>query len=170
MTISDQASDPGLNARAAALQILSSALERRGGLDEALNQPAFLRLPVGERAFARALVMATLRNLGRIDRALEAKLRKTTPQTARQLMRIGVAQLFLMDTPDFAAVSTTVKLAERFPETQGLKGLINAVLRGLGRDGGLPTAPEINAPDWLLQRWRAGFGEADALAVAAAIP
>ena len=80
MTTSDQASDPGLNARAAALQILSSALERRGGLDEALNQPAFLRLPVNERAFARALVMATLRNLGRIDRALETKLRKSTPR------------------------------------------------------------------------------------------
>ena len=170
MTISDQASDPGLNARAAALQILSSALDRRGGLDEALNNPAFLRLPVTERAFARALAMAALRNLGRIDRALEAKLRKTTPETARQLLRLGAAQLFLMDTPDFAAVSTTVKLAERFPETQALKGLINAVLRGLGRDGGLNVGPEANAPDWLLQRWKTAFGEADAMAVAAAIP
>jgi len=170
MTISDQASDPGLNARAAALQILNSALDRRGGLDEALNNPAFLRLPVTERAFARALVMATLRNLGRIDRALAAKLRKATPETARQLIRLGAAQLFLMDTPDFAAVSTTVKLAERLPETRALKGLINAVLRGLGREGGLGGGPEANAPDWLFQRWRAAFGEADALAVAAAIP
>ena len=75
-----------------------------------------------------------------------------------------------MDTPDFAAVSTTVKLAERFAETRPLKGLINAVLRGLGREGRLGGGPEANAPDWLFQRWRAAFGEADALAVAAAIP
>ena len=170
MTISDQASDPGLNARAAALQILSSALDRRGGLDEALNDPTFLRLPVSERAFARALAMAALRNLGRIDRALETKLRKSTPDTARQLMRLGAAQLFVMDTPDFAAVSTTVKLAERFADTRPLKGLINAVLRGLGREGRLGGGPEANAPDWLFQRWRTAFGEADALAVAAAIP
>jgi 16S rRNA (cytosine967-C5)-methyltransferase len=170
MTISDQDADLGLNPRIAALQILASALERRGGLDEALNAPALLRLPQSERAFARALAMAVLRNLGRIDRALEQRLRKATPETARNLIRIGAAQLFLMDVPDFAAVSTTVKLAERFPETRALKGLINAVLRGLGRDGSLGGDPAANAPDWLLQRWRAAYGEADALAVAAAIP
>jgi 16S rRNA (cytosine967-C5)-methyltransferase len=170
MTNIDGDADPGLNARVAALQILTAALDRRGGLDEALNAPAFLRLDERERAFARALSMAALRNLGRIDRALDAKLRKATQPTARSLLRIGAAQLFLMDTPDFAAVSTTVKLAERFPETRPLKGLINAVLRGLGRDGGLGDEAAANAPDWLLQRWRAAFGETDALAVAAAIP
>jgi 16S rRNA (cytosine967-C5)-methyltransferase len=170
MTIADPGADPGLNARAAALQVLSTALARRGGLDEALGAHAFLALTPTERAFARALVMAVLRNLGRIDRALEAKLRKATPERARDLLRLGAAQLFLMDTPDFAAVSTTVKLAERFPDTRALKGLINAVLRGLGREGGLKAGPEANAPDWLLQRWKAGYGEAGALAVAAAIP
>jgi 16S rRNA (cytosine967-C5)-methyltransferase len=170
MTTADPGADPGLNPRAAALQVLSTALARRGGLDEALSAHAFLALSPSERAFARALVMATLRNLGRIDRALETKLRKATPDRARDLLRLGAAQLFLMETPDFAAVSTTVKLAERFPDTRALKGLINAVLRGLGREGGLKAGPDANAPDWLFQRWRAGFGEAAAVAVAAAIP
>lgn len=170
MTNFEPGDDPGLNPRLAALQILKSALDHRGGLDEALSHPAFLKSPPTERAFARALAMAALRNIGRIDRALDGKLRKNTSDTARFLLRLGAAQLFLLDTPDFAAVSTTVKLAERFPETRGLKGLINAVLRGLQRDGGLGDDPAANAPDWLYQRWIAAFGADDARGVAAAIP
>lgn len=170
MTIADPVPEAGLNARLAALDILAAALDRRGGLDSALADKGFLKLPVGDRAFARALAMAVLRNLGRIDRAVDAKLRKATPARARNLLRIGAAQLFLLDTPDFAAVSTTVKLAERFAESKAMKGLINAVLRGLSRDGGLTGPPRANAPDWFWQRWRAAFGEDQAEAVAAAIP
>ena len=51
--------DIGLPARAAALDILSPALARRSGLDEAIAAPAFGALETRDRAFARALVMAT---------------------------------------------------------------------------------------------------------------
>jgi 16S rRNA (cytosine967-C5)-methyltransferase len=51
-----------------------------------------------------------------------------------------------------------------------LKALINAVLRGLLREGGLDAPVAVNAPDWLYQRWRANLGEALADAVAATIP
>jgi 16S rRNA (cytosine967-C5)-methyltransferase len=166
----DGGAEVGINARLAALDILASALDRRGGLDNALSDKGFLRLTVGERAFARALAMAVLRNLGRIDRALDAKLRKATPERARNLLRLGAAQLFFMDTPDFAAVSTTVKLAERFAESRAMKGLINAVLRSLGRDGELNAPAGVNAPDWLWRRWIAAYGEPAAEAVAAVIP
>src|SRR5262249_33506618 len=44
----------------------------------------------------------------------------------------------------------------------------NAVLRGLVREGGFDAPPEVNAPDWLVQRWRTNFGEAAAAGVAAA--
>jgi 16S rRNA (cytosine967-C5)-methyltransferase len=69
-----------------------------------------------------------------------------------------------------AAVATTVKLAERTDSTRAFKALINAVLRGLGREGFPPSPPEANVPDWLLQRWRANFGEEAALSVAAVVP
>ncbi|MBS0411352.1 MAG: rRNA methyltransferase [Proteobacteria bacterium] len=151
-------------ARAAAVDILDAALARRGGLDEALNAGAAGRLGPLDRAFARALVMATLRHLGPIDRALDGRLSRDPGGKVRNLLRLGAAQAFWLDTPDFAAVDTTVSLA---PER--MRGLVNAVLRGLLRDGPPPEDPESLAPAWLLARWRAAFGEAEALAVAALI-
>jgi 16S rRNA (cytosine967-C5)-methyltransferase len=170
-TLSDaQPANTGLIARAAAIDLLRAALLRRSGLDEALNDRAFGKLSTQDRAFARALAMAVLRNLGRIDRALDEKLRKPPPDAVRDLLRIGAAQLFVLDTPDFAAVATTVTLAERSGEMRPFKGLINAVLRGLARDKAPPPPPEANLPDWLFQRWRTFYGEDAARAIAAAAP
>jgi 16S rRNA (cytosine967-C5)-methyltransferase len=161
--------DGGLVARTAALNLLRAALERRSGLDEALNDPRFTRLSVQDRAFARAAAMAALRNLGRIDRMLDARLRKPPPPEVIDLLRLGAAQLLALDTPDFAAVATTVTLAERAEQTRPFKGLINAVLRGLARER--PEVPaEANLPDWLYQRWRGFYGDAAASAIAAVAP
>jgi 16S rRNA (cytosine967-C5)-methyltransferase len=60
----------GLPARAAALDLLTAALSGRSGMEEGLNHPALARLDGRDRAFARALVLATLRHLGPIDSAL----------------------------------------------------------------------------------------------------
>ena len=161
--MSDPIDDP-LAPRRAALNVLEAALSRRGGLDEALSSPAVLGLSARDRSFARALVMATLRHLGPIDRALSARLKREPPALALSLLRLGVAQAFWLDTPAFAAVDTTVTLAPK-----PLRGLINAVLRGLLRDGPPAPDPAHLAPDWLLSRWRQAFGEAEALTIAAAI-
>src|ERR1700755_2497874 len=89
----------GLPARAAALDLLTAALSGRAGLDEGLSHPARAALPARDRAFARALVMATLRHLGPIDAALQAKVKKPPPDRVVNLLRIGAAQLFLLHTP-----------------------------------------------------------------------
>ena len=167
MTATDAAAsvaNPALVARQGALKLLDAALGRRGGLDEALNNPGFMRLSVQDRAFARAVVMACLRGLGPIDRALDGKLKREPPGPARQLLRLGLAQAFYLDTPAFAAVSTTVDLTPK-----PLRGLVNAVLRGVLRDGPPSLDPQFFAPDWLLARWRTAFGEDEALAIAAQI-
>ncbi len=158
------ASDPALLARAAALRMLTAALSGRGGLDEALSAGGNTRLGPQDRAFARALVMATLRHLGPIDRALDPRLKREPPAPIRDLLRLGIAQAFYLDTPAFAAVNTTVALA---PER--LRGLVNAVLRGQLRDEPPSADPEALAPGWLFTRWRAAFGEEDALAMAGMI-
>ncbi len=151
-------------ARAAAVDILDAALARRGGLDEALNAGAAGRLGPLDRSFARALVMATLRHLGPIDKALDSKLSRDPAGRVRHLLRLGVAQAFWLDTPDFAAVDTTVSLAP-----QPMRGLVNAVLRGLLRDGPPAEDPDSLVPPWLLARWRAAFGVAQADAIAAMV-
>jgi 16S rRNA (cytosine967-C5)-methyltransferase len=160
----------GLPARAAALDLLSSALARRAGLDEGLAHPALKALAPRDRAFARALVMATLRHLGPIDAALQAKLQKAPSDRVVQILRLGVAQIFVLKTPAHAAVATSVELAAADKHSAPLKGLVNAVLRGLGREPPNLDDPELLAPQWLFARWRAAFGEAEALAVAAMIP
>jgi 16S rRNA (cytosine967-C5)-methyltransferase len=155
---------PAVQARQAALNLLQAALARRGGLEEALSAGRYVALAPRDRAFARAVVMATLRRLGPIDRALDSKLHREPPAPTRDLLRLGLAQAFWLDTPAFAAVDTTVAAAPK-----PLRGLVNAVLRGILRDGAPDDAPEHLAPSWLLARWRAAFGEADALAIAGQI-
>ena len=161
--------EAALKPRFAALALMEAALDRRGGLDEAASSKAVLDLSVRDRAFARALAMATLRNLGPIDRALQARVKKPPPDQVIMLLRLGAAQLFHLDTPGFAAVDMTVDMAGARKATQPFKGLVNAVLRGLLREPPPAAAPEAYAPPWLYARWRAAYGEAGADAIAARI-
>jgi 16S rRNA (cytosine967-C5)-methyltransferase len=166
MSMKDPSAPPpnALAPRSAALRLLQGALAGRGGLDAALADPGFGRLTTLDRSFARAVAMATLRHLGPIDRILDARLKKPPPPPSRDLMRLGLAQAFWMETPAFAAVDTTVALAPK-----PLRGLVNAVLRGALRDGAPAENSADLAPDWLFARWRAAFGESDALAIAGRI-
>ncbi len=152
--------DIGVEARVVAGILLNAALEKRNGLDEALSQPAARALEPVDRAFARAVAMAALRRLGEIDQILDRRLKKSPPEAVRTLMRIALAQTLVLETPAFAAVSTAVKLAERDPKTRPYKNLVNAVLRGVGREGPGLTTAESNLPDWIAARWKATYGEA----------
>jgi 16S rRNA (cytosine967-C5)-methyltransferase len=154
----------GVPARAAALEILHAALSGRAGLDGGLAHPAVRALEPRDRAFARALAMATLRRLGPIDAALQARLSKPPPERVAHILRLGAAQLFVLKTPPHAAVDATVELAPK-----SFRGLVNAVLRGLSREPPDLDDPERLAPPWLYARWRAAYGEAGARAIAALI-
>ncbi len=159
----------GQPARAAALDLLDAALSRRAGLEEGLTHPALGRLEPRDRAFARALAMATLRHLGPIDAALQARLKKPPPDRIVQVLRLGAAQLLVLKTPAHAAVSATVDLTGRQKGGQPFKGLVNAVLRGLTREPPPIDDPDLLAPQWLAARWRSAFGAEAARAMAALI-
>jgi 16S rRNA (cytosine967-C5)-methyltransferase len=159
----------GLPAREAALTLIDAALSRRGGLDEAASAHGFRVLEPRERAFARALAMAALRRLGPIDRALSAKLQKEPPPRVRNLLRLGAVQAFYLEVPAFAAVATSVELAAANKASRPFKGLVNAVLRGLLRDGPPSDDPEHLAPPWLISRWTAAWGVETARAIASEI-
>ncbi|WP_293366665.1 RsmB/NOP family class I SAM-dependent RNA methyltransferase [Phenylobacterium sp.] len=159
----------GLPARAAALDLLTAALGGRAGMDEGLSHPTLAALTGRDRAFARALVMATLRHLGPIDAALQARVKKAPPDKVVQILRLGVAQAFVLMTPAHAAVGTSVDLVAQDKGLAMFKGLVNAVLRGLLREPPRLDDPELLAPSWLYARWRAAFGAGEALKVAAMI-
>lgn len=164
----DEAADIGVEARLAAGILLNAALEGRGGLDSALTFREVSSLEGPDRAFARAVAMAALRRLGEIDQILDRRLNKAPPLAIRTILRIALAQTLVLETPAFAAVSTAVKLAERDPKTRPYKNLVNAVLRGVGRDGPGLTTAESNLPDWLAARWKATWGEQGLIALALA--
>ncbi len=168
------------SARAVALDLLTSVLDRRRSLDDALEaQREWKLLAARDRAFARLLVATTLRRLGQLDALLDACLaRPLAPgpglagPTARHILRLGAVQLLFLDTPPHAAVDAAVTLADTGP-ARSLKGLINAVLRRLAREGRAMVeaqdAARLNLPDWIWHSWTASYGEAATRAIAAVL-
>jgi 16S rRNA (cytosine967-C5)-methyltransferase len=166
---------PPPDPRAVALVLLRAVLERGRPLDEALaDNKSLAALAPRDRAFTRLLAVTVLRRLGQIDALVGHCLdRPLKPRFAevRGLLRLGAAQLAFLGTPAHAAVSTTLALA-RGPRLAGHKGLINAVLRRLAREG--PTlvadqdAARLDTPRWLWNSWTAAYGEATARAIAEA--
>lgn len=159
----DDDGDIGMPARIAAMELIDAALSKRSGFDEAVTRSSFTSLSESERSFARALAMLVLRRLGQLDDIIDKKTKKTPSDAVCALLRIGLVQIGFMNVPDFAAVSTTVKLAERESHTRPFKGLINAILRSVIREGGLPKPnPARLVPDWLFQRWKMNYGQDNA--------
>ena len=160
-------------ARACALDVLDAVLGDKRLLDEALADHAGLaRLEARDRAFARLLVSTTLRRLGQIDALIAHCLDKPLSAKAariRQILRLGTCQLAFLGTPPHAAVDGAVSLVGR---NRAYKGLVNAVLRRLAREGaGLAAkhdAPRLDTPGWLWESWRRAYGEATARAIAEA--
>lgn len=161
--------------RAAALDLLAAVLVDKRLLDEALDTtPAFSHLEERDRAFARLLVATVLRRLGQLDDILGRCLDKGLPNKARRardVLRLGTAQLLFLDTPPHAAIATSVDLVKGTP-LAGFAGLVNAVLRRVDREGrawvAAQDAGRLNTPDWLWQAWVAGYGEDTARAIATA--
>src|ERR1700742_4579748 len=118
--------------RESAFDLLTSVLERHRPLEEALDS-----LPAQDsrdRAAAHRLAAAVLRRMGTLDAVLEPFLRKEPPDPVRNILRIGVAGLLLLETPSHAAVATAVSLAKRRNLTP-FAGLVNAVLRKVAAAG-----------------------------------
>ncbi len=82
------------------------------------------------------------------------------------ILEMGLFQMFFMDVPDHAAVSTSVGLSKAANLHEGSARLVNAVLRAARRSG-LPALPpqrirrvsiENSVPEWLVRRWFDVYG------------
>jgi 16S rRNA (cytosine967-C5)-methyltransferase len=133
-----------------------------------------------DRALFRALVGAVLRHRSRLDAVLDGLLDRVPvaelPPPIRAALRLGAAQLVVLDgIPVHAAVDTSVELAARHGH-RGTAGLVNAVLRRLGREGRArwaewdrfeatdpveTLAVRHSHPAWLVRRWAARWGLAE---------
>jgi 16S rRNA (cytosine967-C5)-methyltransferase len=167
--------DALLASRRAALELLVACLDKGQPLDEALSRHnGFPVLDPRDRAFVRLLLATTLRRLGEIDAVLGLLIERPLQGAnalGHQILRLGAAQLLFLGTPAHAAVDTSVRLMESTNQTH-LKGLANAVLRRVGREGaallGDRDPARLNTPQWLWESWTESYGEATTRAIAAA--
>jgi 16S rRNA (cytosine967-C5)-methyltransferase len=167
--------DGAPSARRAALGLLDRVLRRKYPLDEAFEaDPETRRLEPRDRAFCRLVLATCLRRLGQIDDVIDGRLEKPLPAKAaavRDILRLGIAQLLFVGTAGHAAVDSAVNLTA---ETgfAGMKGLVNAVLRRVAREGAGALdgqdAAQLNLPAWLWRSWRAAYGDATVRAIATA--
>ena len=165
---------PPRDARAVAAHALGAILRRGRTLDQALGSESGLdALSMRDVAFARLLLLTTLRRLGQIDAFLAGLLGRPLPArrgAVQDVLRLGIAQLAFLETPAHAAVASTVAL------TQGrrlapYRGLVNAVLRRASRELGAIAsldAARLNTPDWLWRSWTHAYGEDCCRAIAEA--
>jgi 16S rRNA (cytosine967-C5)-methyltransferase len=163
------------NSRLVALEILRTVLRQKQAFDETLDRHEALRaLDPRDRGFVHLLVATCLRRLGQIDDMVKTCLDKPNElkAVAQDLLRLGAAQILFLQTPSHAAVDTIVELAGQDNATAPYKGLINAVLRRLTREGAdllkKQDAVKLNIPDWLWLSWRKAYGVGAARAIAEA--
>ncbi|HEY6981222.1 MAG TPA: transcription antitermination factor NusB [Reyranella sp.] len=166
--------DASLASRRVALEVLIACLDKGQPLDDTLvRHEGFAALDPRDRAFVRFLLATTLRRLGEIDEVLAMLVERPLEGAnlaAREVLRLGAAQLLFVGTPAHAAVDTSVRLVED-AHLPHLKGLANAVLRRVAREGvallGDRDPARLNTPRWLWQSWSADYGEETARAIAA---
>lgn len=171
---------PGLAARRIAADILDGVLHKHRTLDDQLDgaaaHPGLKALADRDRALMRRLVATILRRLGTLGHVLSRLLDRGIPTDApraQSALLIGAAQILWMDVPDHAAVDLSVRLVQSDRRAAKYAGLVNAVLRRCAREG-QPLIDEVasralDVPPWLMARWVAHYGEANANAIAAAI-
>jgi 16S rRNA (cytosine967-C5)-methyltransferase len=151
-------------ARSVAFDLLRSVLARRKSFDDAMAiHDGFRRLPARDKGFARLISATTLRRLGQIDALIDTCLEKPLPkagEAVRDILRMAVAEMLFLGVAPHASVDSAVTLVET-RKLAKFKGLTNAVLRRLSRDGKtmLAAVPENrNIPAWMFEAWSEGFG------------
>jgi 16S rRNA (cytosine967-C5)-methyltransferase len=150
------------SARRIALAALRKWQEEKRFADPIISELlAKAQLNYSDRAFALELFYGVLRNLTLLDFWIGC-LRSSEVETGlRDVLRLGLYQLFLLETAPHAAVYETVNLASRRQPA-----VTNAILRTaarqrddlLSRAGAQPLSVRISHPQFLVTLWQQHFG------------
>jgi 16S rRNA (cytosine967-C5)-methyltransferase len=157
-----------LSARQIALAALRSWRKGKRFADSIISGLLAKALPRSDRAFALELFYGLLRNLTLLDFWIACLRASPVQNDLRDILRLGLYQLFLLKTAPHAAVHETVELA---PKKQ--RSLINAILRTaarrqselLARANAQPVFVRTSHPQFLVERWQLHFGQEHAEAL-----
>nr|WP_321455314.1 transcription antitermination factor NusB [uncultured Cohaesibacter sp.] len=132
----------GMDARAGALRLIHAVLSEKALLDEAyaheLAEGPLRKLNGSDRAFAKRIATTVLQHLGEIDMVLSRFMDRGIPKKSgplRNILRIGTAELLFLKTPPHAVVDCAVSQYRTWRKYAGFKGLTNAVLRRISKEG-----------------------------------
>lgn len=159
---------PRANPRAVCVQALSRWESERKFADELLHEfLASASLTTLDRAFLTEAFYGIVRNLSRLDFIISQFRDTPVDKATRQILRLGFYQIFHMRIPHHAAVNETVNLAGK------ARGLVNALLRRSIREQEAllqlieKSSPAIrySHPEFLIERWKANFGQCEAQAL-----
>jgi 16S rRNA (cytosine967-C5)-methyltransferase len=151
-----------LSARRIALKALRTWRKERRFADSIVWEfLAKAQLPDSDRAFALELVYGVLRNLTLLDFWIGCLRASKVDVDLRDVLRLGLYQLFLIKTAPHAAVHETVGLV---PQRQRpiVNGMLRAAVRRqrelLARVDAEPLFVRTSHPQFLVERWQQHFG------------
>jgi 16S rRNA (cytosine967-C5)-methyltransferase len=145
---------PGLAARRAALKLLDAVVRRGQPLETALHGVTQGLKDRADRALVHAIAAETLRRIPDLDALIDAATPRALPEDAkaRMVLRLALAQIFVMGTPAHAAVATALPLVDGGP-----RKLVHGVLGAVTRSGAV-LPEQISLPAELADRWQAQWG------------
>jgi len=158
-----------LSARQIALGALRTWRRERRFADSVISRSfAKTDLTKSDRAFALELFYGVLRNLTLLDFWIGCVRASRIDVDLRDILRLGLYQLFFLETAQHAAVFETVALA---PKKQ--RGAINGLLRAAGRrreellsrGNAQPLFVRTSHPQFLVTRWQQHYGDKNAEAL-----
>ncbi|MAI28608.1 MAG: hypothetical protein CMP38_00200 [Rickettsiales bacterium] len=137
------------NSREIASLILSNVYQGKK-LDWALNTSKNLaKLDSRDRSFVSLLILTALRRHGQIDKVISRFIKKPLKKDSQvnYILKVALAQVLFMDTPDYSAVNTAVEISKKY----NLEKLVNGVLRNVIREKKTINlnSTDANIPKWL---------------------
>src|SRR5438067_12319095 len=151
-----------LSARQIALAALRRWRKQKRFADASISELlAKTELTSSDHAFALELFYGALRNLTLLDFWIGCLRASGVHTDPRDILRLGLYQLFLLKTAEHAAVHETVELGPKRQQT-----VINAMLRAatrrrsdlLARAWAQPLFVRTSHPQFLVERWLQHFG------------
>jgi 16S rRNA (cytosine967-C5)-methyltransferase len=155
--------------REIALRVLSEWSQQKQFAQDLLDEACRRHhLSPPDAGLLHHIVLGVLRNLSLLDHWISTLCSHPhLDHHTRWVLRIGLAQLLLLDMPPHAAVNETVEIAGK------ARSIVNAILRRadreraalLGSTMSLPLEVRTSHPGFLVRRWRETLGaeRADAL-------
>ncbi len=159
----------GLRARRMAVHALTEILNGRQTLDDTFDalylHKNYSGLEGRDRAFARTIVMSTLRHKGQLAEIIKRFIERPLPDKRGRLDAIllcSAAQLVFLKSPPHAVINLAVFQVREDRHARRFAKLANAVLRRISEQGAAIALEQdaacLNVPDWLFARWSEAYG------------